>query len=191
MASTEYALQQQIAALYAGHHGWLQGWLRRRLGNACDAADLAQDTFIRLLTAPAGDIPSLREPRAYLATVAAQQARDMVERMQSNPVAVAANGYDALNTSIPSIKADCQTVTCTPAQLVEFDHNRWNAANQALLPSGTGQVVEISDGIFLVGVRWHDRQLDGATGWQTGTDAATVCGQPQADTRCFFLRYQA
>lgn len=128
---------------------------------------------------------------AYLATVAAQQARDMVERMQSNPVAVAANGYDALNTSIPSIKADCQTVTCTPAQLVEFDHNRWNAANQALLPSGTGQVVEISDGIFLVGVRWHDRQLDGATGWQTGTDAATVCGQPQADTRCFFLRYQA
>ncbi len=128
---------------------------------------------------------------AYLASVAAQQAQDMVERMQSNPVAVAANGYDALNTSIPSIKVDCQKITCTPEQLVQFDHNRWNAANQALLPSGSGQVVEISDGIFLIGVRWHDRQLGGASGWQVGTDAASACGQPQADTRCFFLRYQA
>lgn len=63
-------LHREISTLYAGHHGWLQGWLRRRLGNACDAADLAQDTFIRLLTAPAGDLPALREPRAYLATVA-------------------------------------------------------------------------------------------------------------------------
>ncbi|WP_310636299.1 sigma-70 family RNA polymerase sigma factor [Delftia acidovorans] len=63
-------LHREISTLYAGHHGWLQGWLRRRLGNACDAADLAQDTFIRLLTAPAGDLSALREPRAYLATVA-------------------------------------------------------------------------------------------------------------------------
>ncbi len=128
---------------------------------------------------------------AYLASVAAQQAQDMAERMQSNPVAVASDGYDALGASIPSIEVDCQKTTCTPTQLVRFDHNRWNASNQALLPSGTGQVVEISDGIFLIGVRWHDRQLGGASGWQTGTDAATACGTPQADTRCFFLRYQA
>src|SRR5256885_10059148 len=34
------------------------------------AQRFTQDTFIRLLTAPAGDLPALREPRAYLATVA-------------------------------------------------------------------------------------------------------------------------
>ena len=42
-------LHREISTLYAGHHGWLQGWLRSRLGNAFDAADLAQDTFVRIL----------------------------------------------------------------------------------------------------------------------------------------------
>lgn len=128
---------------------------------------------------------------AYLASVAAQQAEDMAERMQSNPVAVAADAYDALDAGIPSIKVDCQSVACTPSQLVQYDHNRWNAANQALLPGGAGQVAEISNGVFLIGVRWRDPQLAGASGWQADTEAATACGQPQADTRCFFLRYQA
>ena len=64
----EFALRQEIETLYADHHGWLQGWLRRRLGNAFDAADLAQDTFMRLL---ARDEPmAVREPRALLTTVA-------------------------------------------------------------------------------------------------------------------------
>ncbi len=34
-----------IEALYSGHHGWLYATLKRKLGNAMDAADLAQDTF--------------------------------------------------------------------------------------------------------------------------------------------------
>lgn len=41
-----------IALLYSDHHGWLVGWLRRRLGNPCDAADLDQDTFVRVLGRP-------------------------------------------------------------------------------------------------------------------------------------------
>lgn len=53
--------------LYSEHHGWLKSWLRRRLGNSADAADLTQDTFIRLLTAPP---VAIETPRAYLATVA-------------------------------------------------------------------------------------------------------------------------
>ena len=60
-----------LHALYSDHHGWLQSWLRRRLGCADDAADLAQDTFVRLLARPAALAPdALREPRAYLTTVA-------------------------------------------------------------------------------------------------------------------------
>lgn len=57
-----------IEALYADHHGWLKGWLRRRLGNSFDAADLAHDTFIRLIASE--DPPVVREPRALLTTVA-------------------------------------------------------------------------------------------------------------------------
>lgn len=31
----------QIQVLYRDHHGWLTAWLRRRLGNTGDVADLA------------------------------------------------------------------------------------------------------------------------------------------------------
>jgi RNA polymerase sigma-70 factor (ECF subfamily) len=57
-----------VESLYAEHHGWLQGWLRRKLGNTFDAADLAHDTFVRVLGKNAGE--HIREPRAYLTTIA-------------------------------------------------------------------------------------------------------------------------
>jgi len=61
----------QLDSLYSAHRGWLAHWLQRRLGNAFDAADLAQDTFARLLASPAQpQTPALRSPKAYLATVA-------------------------------------------------------------------------------------------------------------------------
>ncbi|MGE8496077.1 MAG: sigma-70 family RNA polymerase sigma factor [Pseudomonas sp.] len=58
-----------VQQLYRSHHAWLLGWLNRRINNRCDAADLSQDTFIRLLTSTLKP-DDLREPRAYLATVA-------------------------------------------------------------------------------------------------------------------------
>lgn len=68
MPSDVVVLQQHIHTLYSDHHGWLQGWLRKKLGCTHGAADLAQDTFLRLLTSR---VPShLDEPRAYLTTVA-------------------------------------------------------------------------------------------------------------------------
>ena len=68
MGTAEFALQQQVEVLYADHHGWLQGWLRRKLGNSFDAADLTHDTFLRLLGKR--EAADLREPRAYLRTIA-------------------------------------------------------------------------------------------------------------------------
>lgn len=62
-----------VQTLYAGHHGWLRNWLNKRLGNTADAADLAQDTFTRILEArrKSGALElKLLEPRAYLTTVA-------------------------------------------------------------------------------------------------------------------------
>lgn len=57
-----------LSTLYSDHHGWLYGWLRGKLGNRAEAADLAQDTFLRLLGKR--DTTPLREPRGYLATIA-------------------------------------------------------------------------------------------------------------------------
>lgn len=57
-------------SLYREHRSWLEGWLRRRLGNAWDAADLTQDTFVRVLAAhQQRTLPPLAEPRAYLLTI--------------------------------------------------------------------------------------------------------------------------
>ena len=57
-----------VEVLYNDHHHWLTGWLRRKLGCPDNAADLAQDTFIRVLSAR--EAPTLIEPRAFLTTVA-------------------------------------------------------------------------------------------------------------------------
>ena len=70
MSTAEFAFQQQqVEDLYSDHHGWLQGWLRRRLGNAADAADLAHDAFVILLTRPRR-FDSAPEARVYLRTMA-------------------------------------------------------------------------------------------------------------------------
>ncbi|WP_073524365.1 sigma-70 family RNA polymerase sigma factor [Pseudomonas fluorescens] len=57
-----------VEVLYNDHHHWLTVWLRRKLGCPDNAADLAQDTFIRVLSAR--ESATLIEPRAFLTTVA-------------------------------------------------------------------------------------------------------------------------
>ncbi|WDY59181.1 sigma-70 family RNA polymerase sigma factor [Pseudomonas sp. PSKL.D1] len=67
-----------VQQLYRSHHGWLQGWLYRRVHDRCDAADLSQDTFVKLLThTPPAE---LREPRAYLATIARRLLLNLYRR---------------------------------------------------------------------------------------------------------------
>jgi RNA polymerase sigma-70 factor (ECF subfamily) len=69
--ATEGMVQQHqlVHRLYVDHQGWLNGWLRRQLGCSQKAADLAQDTFVRVLTKDHG-LEAIREPRAYLHTIA-------------------------------------------------------------------------------------------------------------------------
>lgn len=66
--SAMLAATEAVTDLYSAHHGWLHRWLRQKLGNAAEAADLAHDTFLRILGR--GEVPDLREPRAYLVTIA-------------------------------------------------------------------------------------------------------------------------
>lgn len=67
-----------LEALYRGYHGWLLSWLRRRVDCSHHAADVAHDTFIRLLSA--GPYVAPREPQAYLATVARRLLMDRNRR---------------------------------------------------------------------------------------------------------------
>lgn len=70
-----------VQSLYHAHHRWLYELLRRRLNNACDAADLAHDIFVRVLKRPpalSGDV----HQRSYLATIARGLCVDHWRRRQ-------------------------------------------------------------------------------------------------------------
>lgn len=68
--------QLTFETLYANHHQWLRAWLRRRLGCSDNAADLAHDTFARVIAGTHRsdegrlNLDGLREPRAFLSTIA-------------------------------------------------------------------------------------------------------------------------
>lgn len=77
MSTTDVSVQ----SLYREHHQWLVALLRRKLGgNVENAADLAQDTFERILCAQAQGALNLNEPRAYLTTVASRLAAQYFRR---------------------------------------------------------------------------------------------------------------
>ena len=81
MAATEFTASRQIEALYTDHHGWLKNWLSRRLGNAADAADLAQDAFVRLLARPVR-LDSAPAARSYLRTMVNGMCIDLWRRRE-------------------------------------------------------------------------------------------------------------
>jgi RNA polymerase sigma factor (sigma-70 family) len=67
MSAGTAAPAHEIASIYSDHHGWLQGWLRRKLGCNEQAADLAHDTFMRLF---GRESLALEQPRALLTHIA-------------------------------------------------------------------------------------------------------------------------
>ncbi|WP_444859409.1 ferric citrate uptake sigma factor FecI [Serratia sp. (in: enterobacteria)] len=96
MSATASAPHAALSRLYATHHAWLQGWLRRRLGCTFDADDVAQDTFMRLLKSDAA--ATLREPKDFLVTVAKRVMVDLfrrrtLERAYLEMLALIPDGY--------------------------------------------------------------------------------------------------
>lgn len=79
-ATSHSDARADVGRLYQDHHRWLVDLLRRRLGGDTEhAADLAQDTFERLMRAGTSGV--LREPRAYLATVATRLMANFYRRV--------------------------------------------------------------------------------------------------------------
>lgn len=70
-----------LSALYEEHHPWLRQWLRRKLGCSEIAADLAQETFVRLLTRPRM-LDSNPGVKAFLSTIAKGLCIDLWRRQE-------------------------------------------------------------------------------------------------------------
>ncbi len=66
--TTTSVKNETVGDLYRSHNLWLLSWLRRKLGCSDDAADLMHDTFSRVLQKD--DLSDIREPRAFLTTIA-------------------------------------------------------------------------------------------------------------------------
>jgi RNA polymerase sigma factor (sigma-70 family) len=62
-----------VARLYGQHGPVLEGFLKRRIRSSQDAADLAQEVYLRMLNA---DTSTIRNPEAYLFTVASNLAQE-------------------------------------------------------------------------------------------------------------------
>lgn len=84
MTVAESVAHEKIHVLYNDHHNWLQGWLRKKLGCSENAADLTQDTFVRIISASSrcDDVLAIREPRSYLATIARRVMVDYFRRQR-------------------------------------------------------------------------------------------------------------
>lgn len=69
--------------LHRAHGNWLIAFLRRRFGPD-EAEDLAQETYVRLV----GKAVQIRNPRALLARIALNAARDQARRRAVRPTLV-------------------------------------------------------------------------------------------------------
>lgn len=80
MSATESVPEPQLHLLYDSHYDWLRGWLRRKLGCAHEAADVAQDTFMRIIASRDALFGAQQQPRAYLTTTAKNLLVDRARR---------------------------------------------------------------------------------------------------------------
>jgi RNA polymerase sigma factor (sigma-70 family) len=71
MAETK---KTRVARLFAEHGSSLQAFLIRRLRGHSDAAELAQEVYLRMLRVP--DMDAIRNPESYLYTVASNLAKE-------------------------------------------------------------------------------------------------------------------
>ena len=82
MSSTNSTQPEDMHILYNDHHCWLRGWLHKKLGCTEQAADIVQDTFLRVLQKRKKNdvLPDMHNPRAYLTTVAGRLMYDLFRR---------------------------------------------------------------------------------------------------------------
>lgn len=144
-----YALQpssgDMLHRMYSGHHGWLVQWLERKLGNSGDAADVAQDTYVRVAGADGMPDPELARP--YLVQIAKNLMIDLVRRrkleaayleaLAAMPEAVAPSQEDTL-AMLQTLQALDRALAALPSKVSEtffmsqFDGMTYSAIAEVL-----------------------------------------------------------
>lgn len=67
-----------VGDLYAGNYFWLFTWLSKKLACPFDAADLAQDTFVKIVHS--SNVAEIKAPRAFLTTTATRLIIDLLRK---------------------------------------------------------------------------------------------------------------
>jgi RNA polymerase sigma-19 factor, ECF subfamily len=68
MGITNSSANELVSQLYVHHHSWIFSFLRKKLGCSHEAADLTQDTFIKVMLKD--NLNEVVEPRAYITHIA-------------------------------------------------------------------------------------------------------------------------
>lgn len=84
-------LAHNLSELYISHYRWLVKFLNRKLSCPHSAADIAQDTFVKLLGKT--DPVQIIEPRAYLSTIAHGLMVNHIKRRDIENAYLAALAY--------------------------------------------------------------------------------------------------
>ena len=112
LSSADVTLREQFHALYSDHHPWLLTWLRRKLGCPEQAADVAHNTFLRILSARDA-LVGVQQPRAWLVTTARRLVIDEVRHRQVEQLYLAelslhaaqADGYPSPEETLAAVQA--------------------------------------------------------------------------------------
>lgn len=76
-----FVMQNAIEQLYHTHHTWLYCWLTKRLKQECLAADITQDTFVKIIQ-HYERYAHYEHPRALLTTIAKNLANQWWRRQK-------------------------------------------------------------------------------------------------------------
>lgn len=106
MADTKKGL---VERLYAEHYGALRTFFYRRIRTKSDAADLAQEVYVRMLRV--SDTDEIRNPELYLYTVASNLVKEHAvrDRRQENAVDVDEASVQDLLSELPTLDRQVDT----------------------------------------------------------------------------------
>ncbi len=121
----------QFTNLYVDHHHWLYRWLSKKLGCIHHAADIAHDTYMRILVT--GKVPQAEQSRGYLTQIAKGKVIDHWRRKDVEQAYLAALA-NIPETLVPSLESQA-IVMATLMELDTLLHQVPEKPRQALLMS--------------------------------------------------------